>query len=64
MAIVTGNLRADPPGVVYGSQLRQQLDAGLTNLGTGYKPRTEHLHENGRPRFTNRLILQDSPYLR
>ncbi len=64
MAIATTNLYADPPGVVYSSQLRQQLNAGLQTLGTGYKPRTEHLDEKGRPKFTNRLILQDSPYLR
>ncbi len=64
MAIATTNLYADPPGVVYTSQLRQQLNAGLQILGSGYKPRTEHLDEKGRPKFTNRLILQDSPYLR
>jgi len=50
--------------VVYTPQLRQQLDTGLGALGVAYKPRTEHLHENGRPKFTNRLILEDSPYLR
>jgi uncharacterized protein YyaL (SSP411 family) len=64
MALATANLYADPPGVVYSSQLRQQLDAGLKALGPGYQPRTEHLHEDGRPKFNNRLILQDSPYLR
>ncbi len=64
MALAIGNLYADPPGVVYDSQLRQQLDTGLQILGPGYEPRTEHLEEDGRPRFTNRLILEDSPYLR
>ena len=64
MALAIGNLYADPPGVVYTSQLRQQLDAGLQELGAGYQPRTEHLYEDGRPKFTNRLILEDSPYLR
>lgn len=64
MVLATGNLFADPPGVVYTDQLRQQLDAGLQVLGQEYQPRTEHLHEDGRPKFTNRLILEDSPYLR
>ena len=64
MALLTGKLYADPPGVVYTPQLRQQLEAGLQVLGPGYQPRTEHLSDNGRPLFTNRLILEDSPYLR
>ena len=49
MVLVTGHLYADPPGVVYTSELRQQLDAGLQALGPAYEPRTEHLHEDGRP---------------
>lgn len=64
MALLTGKLYADPPGVVYTPQLRQQLQAGLQTLGPDYQPRTEHLSDNGRPLFTNRLILEDSPYLR
>ncbi len=64
MALFTGKLYADPPGVVYTPQLRQQLEAGVQVLGPDYQPRTEHLTENGRPLFTNRLILEDSPYLR
>ncbi len=64
MALASTNLYADPPGVVYTAELRQQLNAGLQARGTGYQPRTEHFHEDGRPEFTNRLILEDSPYLR
>ncbi len=64
MALASCNVCADPPGVVYSAALRQQLEAGLVAVGPGYKPRTEHLHEDGRPQYTNRLILQDSPYLR
>ena len=63
MVLAIGNLYADPPGVVYTGQLRQQLEAGLQILGPGYQPRTEHLFDDGRPKFTNRLILEDSPYL-
>ncbi len=28
-----------------------------------YRPRTEHLNTDGSPRFTNRLIIESSPYL-
>ena len=30
----------------------------------GYQPRTHHLLPGGDPRFTNRLLLESSPYLR
>jgi uncharacterized protein YyaL (SSP411 family) len=43
--------------------LEQRLSAALTGKGPDYRPRTEHLFTDGRPRFTNRLILEDSPYL-
>ncbi|MBP8289966.1 MAG: DUF255 domain-containing protein [Chromatiaceae bacterium] len=44
-------------------ELQRTLDAALDAKGPGYRPRTEHLRPDGRPRFTNRLILEDSPYL-
>lgn len=44
-------------------QLDQRLQQALQAKGAGYKPRTEHLHDDGSPQFTNRLILEDSPYL-
>ncbi len=39
--------------------IRQALDAKPSD----YVPRTEHLLKDGSPRYTNRLILEDSPYL-
>ncbi len=39
------------------------LQAALAAKGPNYKPRTEHLLSNGQPKFTNRLILENSPYL-
>ncbi|MGE5154454.1 MAG: DUF255 domain-containing protein, partial [Bdellovibrio bacteriovorus] len=44
-------------------ELEQRLGAALVAKGSDYQPRTEHLLPDGRPRFTNRLILEDSPYL-
>ena len=31
--------------------------------GSNYKPRTKHIDENGRAKFVNHLILEESPYL-
>ncbi len=53
----------DLPEVDQPVSLRQQLQAALTAKGPDYRPRTEHLRPDGSPLFTNRLILEDSPYL-
>ena len=63
VTLVTPCLWADPPGVTYSPELRKQLDAGLLSQGEDYQARTRHLDEDGRPLYSNRLILQDSPYL-
>ncbi len=44
-------------------QLTQELNQALHTKGTNYQPRTEHLNDDGSPLYTNRLILEDSPYL-
>ncbi|WP_296696561.1 DUF255 domain-containing protein [Thiocapsa sp. UBA6158] len=44
-------------------ELQRRLAAALAAKGPDYRPRTEHLFPDGRPRYTNRLILEDSPYL-
>ena len=46
----------------YSSEINQQLAAALSAKGPDYRPRTRHL-EQGKPVYTNRLILEDSPYL-
>lgn len=43
--------------------LVRKLDQAWSRRGPAYKPRTRHLDENGAPRFTNRLLLEGSPYL-
>ena len=53
----------DPPGVVQPASLQKQLRATLAAKGPDYQPRTEHLQSDGSPIYTNRLILEDSPYL-
>ena len=49
--------------VNYPAALQQRLMAALTTMGADYQPRTKHLREDGSPKYTNRLILEDSPYL-
>ncbi len=63
MTLTALNVCADPPGVSYPPELRRQLATGLQSQGKDYQARTRHLDEDGRPLYTNRLILQDSPYL-
>ncbi len=54
----------DPPGVdPLPEPLRRELALAVTRLGVDYVPRTEHRRDNGQPRYTNRLALEDSPYL-
>jgi uncharacterized protein YyaL (SSP411 family) len=43
--------------------LARRLAEALQAKGAGYVPRTHHLDASGRPRFTNRLVLERSPYL-
>jgi uncharacterized protein len=43
-------------------ELSERLAAAYAARGPAYQPRTHHL-VGGRPRFTNRLVLEASPYL-
>jgi len=43
--------------------LARRVAEALRARGEGYAPRTHHLDASGRPRFTNRLVLERSPYL-
>jgi len=47
----------------YSSELNQKIYTALNAMGDDYQPRTEHISADGSPQFTNRLILEDSPYL-
>ena len=55
---------AGPPGeTTLSPDLQSELEQALMDKGAGYLPATRHLLDDGRPSFTNRLILEDSPYL-
>jgi uncharacterized protein YyaL (SSP411 family) len=43
--------------------VRDELARALRERGAGYLPRTEHLRDDGSPVYTNRLLLETSPYL-
>jgi len=47
----------------YSIELKQQLLDALKSQAAGYKPNTQHICENNLPCYTNRLILENSPYL-
>jgi len=54
---------AQPAAPAFSPELRTRLDKALSERGSEYKPRTRHLHSDGGPLFTNRLLLEKSPYL-
>ncbi|GAB4362444.1 MAG: hypothetical protein Kow006_33760 [Gammaproteobacteria bacterium] len=65
IALVAGSSAlADLPAADPRSSVRNESFAeALNRLGDDYRPRTRHRDFDGRPRFVNRLILEESPYL-
>lgn len=43
--------------------LQKKMLQALKNKGADYRPRTQHLLAGGAPRYVNRLIFENSPYL-
>lgn len=52
-----------PGAEAYSADLKARLAKALAELGPNYRPRTRHLRADGSPKYTNRLILESSPYL-
>jgi uncharacterized protein YyaL (SSP411 family) len=52
-----------PAAEPFPEALRDQLSGALAARGPTYEPRTRHLREDGSPTYTNRLLLETSPYL-
>ena len=52
-----------PASEAFPPELRRRLDEAIARRGPAYRPRSHHLDDQGRPRFTNRLALESSPYL-
>jgi hypothetical protein len=53
-----------PGAEPFPTPLRSRLEAELAALGADHTPRTRHRTPDGSPAYTNRLILESSPYLR
>jgi uncharacterized protein YyaL (SSP411 family) len=54
---------AMPGAPEYETTLRRELSQRLRAKGSEYVPRTRNLRKDGSPLFTNRLLLETSPYL-
>lgn len=52
-----------PPESHFSDTLEAQLWNAYIAMGPDYKPRTHHLHSDGKPKYINRLIFETSPYL-
>jgi len=52
-----------PGAAPFPPELRRALSRALAARGPDRAPRTRHLDERGRPLYTNRLLLETSPYL-
>jgi uncharacterized protein YyaL (SSP411 family) len=52
-----------PGAPPFSAAFQRKLDAALAAKGDDYVPRTHHLRPDGSPKYTNRLILESSPYL-
>jgi len=63
VGVANTTIYADAMGVNYFADLREKLDLATKSKGTDYQPRTEHINSDGKAVYTNRLILDSSPYL-
>jgi uncharacterized protein YyaL (SSP411 family) len=52
-----------PGAARFPEALQKELTKALSENGPDYVPRTRHRRENGAPIFSNRLLLESSPYL-
>jgi uncharacterized protein YyaL (SSP411 family) len=52
-----------PGAPAFDDALAGRLAGALAAKGPSYRPRTHHLLAGGAPKYTNRLILESSPYL-
>ena len=52
-----------PGASPYPAELARELATALASKGPEYEARTHHRNAEGGPKYTNRLILENSPYL-
>jgi uncharacterized protein YyaL (SSP411 family) len=66
--VSTAPLPASPGARLPGAEpldaaLAARLEAAWRTRPSGHRPRTRHLEADGAPKYTNRLLLETSPYL-
>jgi uncharacterized protein YyaL (SSP411 family) len=59
----SGVPEALPGAVPFPAALRSELARELAQRGPDYVPRSRHVRADGSPQYTNRLLLEASPYL-
>jgi uncharacterized protein len=59
----SGDAASAAPAAALSPELRAKLADALRAKGPGYVPNTRHRNPDGSPTYTNRLILEASPYL-
>lgn len=52
-----------PGAVAFSAELQTKLAKALAAQGSGHPPHPRHLRPDGSPQYTNRLVLEASPYL-
>lgn len=52
-----------PGAEPFSNELKQRFSMKYKNVSGSYKPRTRHLTASGEAKYTNRLFLENSPYL-
>jgi uncharacterized protein YyaL (SSP411 family) len=60
LALVPEALPSAPP---LPPNVRKQIASELASRPSGYEPRTKNLRPDGSPEYSNRLLLETSPYL-
>ena len=70
LLLAAGSLRAEdrvpqalPGAHAFPHELRKRLEESLAVRGPEYLPRTANVRADGSPQYTNRLLLEASPYL-
>ena len=53
-----------PGAGAFPEPLVEKIKVAWAGRDANYKPRTAHLNKDGSPKYTNRLFLESSPYLR
>ena len=63
--LFAGSAQAGPPpgSAAFSEELAARVATAAERFGPDYVPRTRHLDDHGAARFTNRLVLEESPYL-